>query len=79
LTRLEILYNETKGGILLKDDPFFQLVKDSWTVREMLMAPGEEFSADRIVEKALRQDVGPDPSAAMNKQNYKYEDESSIL
>lgn len=23
LTRLEILYNETKGGILLKDDPFF--------------------------------------------------------
>jgi len=45
----------------------------------MLMAPGEEFSADRIVEKALRQDVGPDPSAAMNKTNYKYEDENNIL
>jgi hypothetical protein len=40
-------------------------VKDNWTVREMLISPGEEFTVDRIIEKALRQDVGPDPSAAM--------------
>jgi hypothetical protein len=39
---------------VLRDDPFFQLIKNSWTVREMMMAPGEEFTVDRIVEKALR-------------------------
>ena len=64
---------------MLRDDPFFQLIKNSWTVREMMMAPGEEFTADRIVEKALRQDVGVDPSAAMPKQDYKYEDENNLI
>jgi hypothetical protein len=46
----------------LKDDPFFQLVKSSRTVREMLINPNEEFSADRVIEKALRQDLGVDKS-----------------
>ena len=56
LTRLEILFEgeDAQGGIILRDDPFFQLIKNSWTVREMMMAPGEEFTAERILEKALR-------------------------
>jgi hypothetical protein len=41
----------------------------------MLIKPGEEFSVERVLEKALRQDVGPDPTLAINKQNYKYKDE----
>jgi len=30
------------------------------------MKPGEEFTVERVVEKALRQDIGPDPTMAMN-------------
>ena len=33
----------------------------------MLVKPGEEFTDERVIEKALRQDVGPDPSLAMNQ------------
>ncbi len=36
------------------------------------MKPGEVFTAERIIEKALRADIGPDPTLAMNRQNYKY-------
>lgn len=54
LTREEILYDEPRRGVLLKDDPFFQLIKNSRIAREMLIKPNEEFSADRIIEKALR-------------------------
>jgi len=42
-------------------------VKNNKTAREMLLKPGEEFTVERVIEKALRQDVGPDPSLAMNK------------
>jgi len=62
LSRTEILYDDPKSGVPLKDDVFFQLIKSNWTVREMLIKPNEEFSADRVIEKALRQDVGVDPS-----------------
>lgn len=76
LTREEILY-DSQQGIPLADDPFFQFVKNSRSAREMLMKPGEEFSVERVIEKALRQDVGPDPTLAMNTQNYKYIDEKN--
>ena len=36
----------------------------------MLILPNEAFTADRVIEKALRQDVGADPSMSMNKSNY---------
>ena len=58
----------------MADDPFFQLLKNNRTAREVLIKPGEEFTVERVLEKALRQDVGPDPSLAMNKQNYKFLD-----
>jgi hypothetical protein len=53
LTRMEILH-EKQVGLKLADDPFFQLVKLSKTAREMLLKPGDEFTADRIIELALR-------------------------
>lgn len=40
----------------------------------MLIKPGEEFSADRVIELALRQDIGPDPSMSMNRLNYQVRD-----
>ena len=45
----------------------------------MLIKPNEEFSVERVVEKALRQDVGPDPTLAMNRQNYKFEGKDNIF
>jgi len=56
------LFEKPKDGVPLRDDPFFQLMVKSWTAREMLIGPNEEFTADRVVEKALRQDVSIDPS-----------------
>lgn len=53
LTREEILY-DSQQGIPLADDPFFQFVKNSRSAREMLIKPGEEFSVERVIEKALR-------------------------
>jgi ribosomal protein S18 len=43
----------------------------------MLIKPGEEFSVENVIEKALRQDIGPDPTLAMNTQDYKYVDEKN--
>ena len=37
-------------------------MKDNHTAREMLIGANEEFNADRVLEKALRQDVGVDAS-----------------
>lgn len=54
LTRNEILFDEPSTGVRLADDPFFQLLKKNKTAREMLIRPNEEFTADRVVEKALR-------------------------
>jgi len=71
LSRNEILFDSPNIGIPLKDDAFFQLIRTSRTVREMLIKPNEEFTADRVIEKALRQDVGADHSQSLAKRNYK--------
>lgn len=71
LTREEILFDQQKG-IPLSNDPFFQFVKNVRTAREMLIKPGEEFSVERVIEKALRQDIGPDPSKAALNHNFRY-------
>ena len=73
LTRDEILH-EKYGGVKLADDPFYQFIKSSRTAREMLLKPGEELTADRVIELALRQDVAPDDSISMNKQDYRLRD-----
>mmetsp|Transcript_14739 Transcript_14739/g.10640 ORF Transcript_14739/g.10640 Transcript_14739/m.10640 type:complete len:81 (+) Transcript_14739:299-541(+) len=71
LSRQEILYDEP-GGIPLIDDPFFQFLKNNKTAREMLITPGEHFTVENVIDRALRQDIGPDPSLALNKENYTY-------
>ena len=43
----------------------------------MLLRPGDDFTADRVIELALRQDVGPDPSISLNKEDYQYRDVST--
>jgi hypothetical protein len=43
----------------------------------MLIKPGEEFTVEKVIEKALRQDIGPDPSLAMPRENYKYFNEKN--
>jgi hypothetical protein len=45
----------------------------------MLIKPGEVFSLERVIEKALRQDIGPDPTLAINKENYKYDDPNNTM
>lgn len=40
----------------------------------MLLKPGEEFTADRVIELALRQDLGPDPSVTSNRVDYHFRD-----
>ena len=54
LTRNEILFDDPCSGVKLYDDPFFQMLKTNRTAREMLIGANEEFSADRVIEKALR-------------------------
>lgn len=50
---MEILYGK-QLGVPLMDDPFYQMVKKSRAAREMLLKPGEDFTAERVIEHALR-------------------------
>lgn len=79
LTRNEILFDDANIGIPLKDDPFFQLIKGNRTAREMLINPNEEFSVERVVEKALRQDVGVDNSLSGVQSNFQTKDQDDAL
>ena len=45
----------------------------------MLIGPNEQFSADRIIEKALRQDVGIDKSMSNMQSNFQYKDRDDAL
>ena len=70
LTRMEILYNEQKG-IPLIDDPVFQYLKNNRIAREMIIKPGEAFTADAVIDKALRQTMEHSltPNKKYNEQN----------
>lgn len=56
LTRMEILFNDQRG-IPLVDDPVFQYLKNNRVAREMIIKPGQAFTADAVIDKALRQDM----------------------
>lgn len=43
--------------------------------REMLIQPGESFSVQKIIDIALRQDIGPDDAFGANRQISKYSHE----
>jgi len=79
LTRNEILFDEANSGLPLRDDPFFQLIKGNQTAREMLIGPNEVFSADRVIEKSLRQDVGVDNSLSNVEANYQFKDRDDAM
>jgi len=70
LTAEEILHDKVGEGLPLRDDPVFQFLKTNRSAREMLFQPGQEFNAETIIELALRQDFGPDPSLANNTKDY---------
>ena len=55
LSREELLENNPVG-LPLKQDKFFQFIKNNRVAREMLIEPTEEFSVDTVVKKALKQD-----------------------
>ena len=74
LSRNELLFDDVKKGIPLRDDPFYQLIKSNRTAREMLISPNENFTADRVIEKALRQDVGVDNSLSAIQANFQTKD-----
>lgn len=70
LTAEEILHDKVGEGLPLRDDPVFQFLKTNRSAREMLFKPGQEFTAENIIELALRQDFGPDRSLANNTKDY---------
>jgi hypothetical protein len=74
LSREEILYNKPVG-IPLKQDKFFQYLKNNKLAREMLVKPNQAFTVDAVLEIALKQDIGPDPSIAAPRKNHKLSDE----
>jgi len=63
--------NTTKIGLKLIEDPFFQYIKSNRLIREIMIKPGEEFSPEKIVNLALRQDIGVDRSASIKLKNLK--------
>jgi hypothetical protein len=67
LSKEEILFNKPEG-IPLKYDKFFQYLKDNRIARELLVKPNEKFTADLILEKALKQNIGPDPNMGLDKR-----------
>lgn len=69
LSKEEILYNDPKG-IPLKQDNFFQFLKNNRNAREMLLESTEELSVESVINKALKQNIGPDPSFAGGKVSY---------
>lgn len=76
LSRQEILLNKP-GGIPLSQDPVFQFLRRNKEAREMLVKPGEEFTAYKVIDYALKQDVGTDMAKILPNIGGVFEDELS--
>jgi len=76
LSKEEILYNKSEG-VPLKYDKFFQYLKENRIARELLVKPNEKFNADSIIEKALKQNIGPDASLGLDKRKIELEENLS--
>lgn len=72
LSREEILYNKSEG-IPLREDKLFQFIKTNKIIREMLIKPTEAFTSDLVIERALKQEIGPDGSLALKNKNFNLE------
>ena len=53
-----------KVGLKLTEDPFFQYIKENRLARELLIKPTELFTPEKIVNLALRQDIGIDDASS---------------
>lgn len=42
------------------------------------MKPNEQFTADKVIERALRQDVGPDPTSAIRRRNWHHKSDEGL-
>ena len=76
LSREEIL-NPQDGvaGLKLGEDPFFQYIKNNRMAREIFIKPGEEFSPEKIVLLALRQNIGVDNASSIKPKVLLNQDE----
>lgn len=76
MTREQILNpNTTHIGLKLGEDPFFQYIKNNRLIREILIRPGEEFSPEKIVLLALRQNIGVDNASSIKPKVLKNPDD----
>jgi hypothetical protein len=58
----------------LKIDPFFQFIKSNKLAREIYLQANDRFTVQKVVDIALRQDIGPDPSYARARDNKGFEE-----
>ena len=49
-------------GLPLKVDPFFQFIKNNLKAREIYLKANDRFTLENVMDIALRQDIGADPS-----------------
>jgi len=49
-------------GIPLKLDPFFQFLKNNLKAREIYLKNNDRYTVENVIDIALRQDIGADPS-----------------
>ena len=57
-------------GIPLSIDPFFQFLKQNYLAREVYLKKNDRFTVEKIIDIALRQDIGPDPSYSRVRKRY---------
>ena len=50
-------------------DPFFQYLKRNKLAREVYLRKNDRFTVEKIIDIALRQDIGPDPSYSRTRDN----------
>lgn len=43
-------------------DPFFQFLKNNLKAREIYLKASDRFTVENVIDIALRQDIGADPS-----------------
>ena len=62
------MMSTARKGIPLASDPFFQFLKRNYLAREIYLKAGERYTVDKVLEIALRQDIGPDASYSRIKR-----------
>ena len=53
----------------MKIDPFFQFIKNNLKAREIYLKANDRFTVENVLDIALRQDIGADPSNSRIRSN----------